>query len=82
MNSAKYYVPDIRESLNYCENNFTFIAEIGRGGFGAVYRMRNKVDNVEYAIKKIELEDMTVEGNKDAVANNEKVTLADDDVMP
>lgn len=41
-----------------------------------MYRMRNKVDNIEYAVKRIELEEMVMDGkNQDTAANNEKVNL-------
>lgn len=71
---SKYYVPDVGESQNYCDNNFTIVNEVGRGGFGCVYRMRNKVDNIDYAVKKIELEDLAAEeNNRKALGNNDRV---------
>ena len=35
--------------------DFTVLSEIGSGGFGDVIRVRNKLDDQEYAIKRIRL---------------------------
>ncbi|BFZ58934.1 hypothetical protein PYCC9005_006002 [Savitreella phatthalungensis] len=36
-------------------NEWEELAMLGRGGFGAVYRARNKMDDVEYAVKRVHL---------------------------
>lgn len=37
------------------QNDFVEIGMLGRGGFASVWRARNKLDGIEYAIKKIRL---------------------------
>lgn len=37
------------------ENDFVEISMLGRGGFASVWRARNKLDGIDYAIKKIRL---------------------------
>lgn len=37
------------------ESDFEVLEKIGRGGFASVYKVRNVVDNEEYAIKKISI---------------------------
>ena len=46
-------------------NDFEQIEEIGRGGFGIVYKARHRLDGNIYAIKKIKLSDkLNSEENK------------------
>lgn len=37
------------------EDEFREISRLGKGGFGTVYRCRNRLDDSEYAIKKLRL---------------------------
>lgn len=37
------------------KNEFTELECIGRGAFGTVYKVLNRIDNLEYAVKKIKL---------------------------
>ncbi|KAK3824614.1 MAG: kinase-like domain-containing protein, partial [Benniella sp.] len=37
------------------KNDFVEICKLGRGGFASVFKARNKLDEIEYAIKKIRL---------------------------
>ena len=45
-------------------NDFEELEEIGRGGFGIVYKARHRLDGNIYAIKKIKLSDKDSEENK------------------
>ena len=45
-------------------NDFEQLEEIGRGGFGIVYKARHKLDGNLYAIKKIKLAKGNSEENK------------------
>ena len=44
------------------ESNFEELGVLGKGGFGIVYRARNRVDLTHYAVKKIFLKDVKHEG--------------------
>ena len=37
------------------ETDYEILDTLGRGGFGVVYRVRNRVDGSEYALKRIKL---------------------------
>ena len=43
------------------EEEFEEIDELGKGGFGSVYEVRNKLDGRRYAIKKIQLAEVNPE---------------------
>lgn len=43
------------------KEEFEEIDELGKGGFGSVYEVRNKLDGRRYAIKKIQLADVDPE---------------------
>jgi len=45
-------------------NDFEELEEIGRGGFGIVYKARHRLDGNIYAIKKIKLSEKNSEENK------------------
>ena len=53
------------------EQEFVEIEEIGRGAFGAVFKVRNTLDSREYAIKRINVPGMSV-GVDDAAAKRRK----------
>ncbi|KAL9548822.1 hypothetical protein MBANPS3_005497 [Mucor bainieri] len=43
-------------------NDFVQVGMLGRGGFASAYKARNKLDDIEYAIKKIRLLDQEDDG--------------------
>lgn len=51
------------------KQEFVELEKIGRGGFGVVYRARNRIDGLEYAIKKVKLKTFANEKNRDASPN-------------
>ena len=58
-NSENYtssYIDSIRPYVRY-HNDFEELERIGRGGFGSVFKARNRLDECTYAIKKIILDD-------------------------
>lgn len=61
--------PDLLFDLNIqnsrYRNDFVEIAMLGRGGFASVYRARNKLDGIEYAIKKIRLSSLETDDDQD-----------------
>ncbi|CAZ79774.1 unnamed protein product [Tuber melanosporum] len=62
-------------------NDFVEIAPLGRGGYGSVYHVRNRLDRVEYAVKKVVIKKSILEnelGGKDGLERvmNEIKTLA------
>lgn len=56
LNPLKYSLNHIQNSRY--ENDFVEVGMLGRGGFASAYKVRNKLDDVEYAIKKIRLSNM------------------------
>ena len=46
---------------------FEEISRLGRGGFGAVYKVWNKIDNNYYAIKKVKLNCMFIYNNNNVL---------------
>ncbi|CAH8494047.1 unnamed protein product [Dicrocoelium dendriticum] len=46
------------------ENEFKFVRCLGRGGFGRVFEAENRFDGCRYAIKRIEIDERTKNGNK------------------
>ena len=49
-------------------DNFEFMGRLGRGNFGVVYKVKRKVDAKEYVLKKIILQGMSLEEQRDACA--------------
>jgi protein kinase-like protein len=54
---------DVPTSSRFNED-FEYLATLGRGGFGTVMRVRNKVDGRIYAVKKVKLEDRDPDMNR------------------
>ncbi|OUM62666.1 hypothetical protein PIROE2DRAFT_54356 [Piromyces sp. E2] len=46
----------LRTTYSRYQNEFEEITKLGKGGFGSVYQVRNKLDGQYYAIKKIKLQ--------------------------
>ncbi|KAJ3395121.1 Eukaryotic translation initiation factor 2-alpha kinase 3 [Entophlyctis sp. JEL0112] len=45
----------VHPSLSRYKTEFEELSCLGKGGFGVVYRARNRLDGIEYAIKKVKL---------------------------
>ena len=54
---------DLKESSRYA-HDFEELGKIGEGGFGQVFKARNKLDGHIYAIKKIKLSKKNTEENR------------------
>lgn len=37
------------------DTEYSFLGVLGKGGFGVVYHVKNRTDNIEYALKRIKL---------------------------
>ena len=59
----KYALNHIQHSRY--QNDFIEVGMLGRGGFASAYKVRNKLDDVEYAIKKIQLFNEKEDDNTD-----------------
>ena len=51
--NSLFHELDVQNS-RYC-NDFFEIGLLGKGGFASVWRVRNKLDGIEYAVKKVRL---------------------------
>ncbi|KAF5288488.1 hypothetical protein FQA39_LY15417 [Lamprigera yunnana] len=49
--------PPLRRTLSTMEKDFDTLEELGRGGFGKVYKVKDKIIGKCYALKKIKLKD-------------------------
>ena len=50
-----YGEPHILKTSSRYSEEFGELHELGRGGFGCVYRVKNKLDGKDYAVKKVKL---------------------------
>lgn len=73
--SAEMADQDISRPLKYSlsiqqsryNNDFVQVGMLGRGGFASAYKARNKLDDIEYAIKKIRLLDQEEDDGYDKI---------------
>ena len=63
-NPAANDIPALTVSLSRYRNDFEELQLLGKGGFGAVYKVRNRVDKLLYAVKKIRLRRRGAEENR------------------
>lgn len=71
LNPLKYSLNHIQNSRY--ENDFVEVGMLGRGGFASAYKVRNKLDDVEYAIKKIRLSNVDYDEDEDDDTGHAKI---------
>lgn len=71
LNPLKYSLNHIQNSRY--ENDFVEVGMLGRGGFASAYKVRNKLDDVEYAIKKIRLSNVDYDEEEDDDTGHAKI---------
>ena len=55
------------------DTDFEEVEEIGRGGFGSVFKARNRLDQRPYAVKKIKLDSTRPKHNKKIMREVSKI---------